>query len=149
MKLIDILDERITDLKMNTENKNETLIHLSKILKKAGYITDVEEFLKDIYIREEIGVTGIGDYIAIPHGKSRTVEKNGIAIGRLNKEIEWETIDGKGVKIVFLFAVSNSEEYEKSHIKLLSEFAKSLTDENKVRKLLQVSKFEDLVSVFI
>ena len=111
MQVKDVLDERIIDLNAKANNKEEILTHLAKKLKEAKYIDDVEAFKKDIYQRESEGTTGIGNYIAIPHGKSDSVTQVGIAIAKLDHEIEWETLDGKGVKLVFLFAVSNNHEY--------------------------------------
>ena len=69
MQLIDVLDERIIDLNAEAANKEEVLTLLAGKLKDAGYIADVEAFKKDIYLRESEGTTGIGNYIAIPHGK--------------------------------------------------------------------------------
>ena len=81
--------------------------HLAGKLKDAGYIADVDSYIDDIYLRESQGQTGIGHYVAIPHGKSDSVTQVGIAIGKVQDEIEWETLDGKGVKLIFLFAVGN------------------------------------------
>lgn len=107
MKLQDVLDERIIDLHMKATNKDEALSVLSKKLKDAGYIDDIASFKKDIYQREAEGMTGIGNFVAIPHGKSDSVTNVGIAIGKLDEEIEWETLDGNGVQLIFLFAVSD------------------------------------------
>ena len=94
MQVLDVLDERIIDLHAHAENKEEVLTLLANRLKEAGYIDDVEGFKKDIYLRESEGTTGIGNYIAIPHGKSDSVSQVGIAIAKLDHEIEWETLDG-------------------------------------------------------
>lgn len=69
MELKDVLDERIIDLNMEAKNKDEAIRHLAAKLKDANYIGDVDEFVKDIYLRESEGVTGIGNFVAIPHGK--------------------------------------------------------------------------------
>lgn len=149
MDLSKILDDRIICIDMPAENKDEAITNLSKKLKAAGYIADVESFKKDIYYRESIGITGIGDYIAIPHGKSDSVKKIGIAIGKLKNEIEWETLDDKGVKIVFLFAVSNNNEYAEKHLMLLADIASKLGNEEAVDKLLKAKSVDDIKNVFI
>ncbi|MDL2276018.1 fructose PTS transporter subunit IIA [Breznakia sp. OttesenSCG-928-G09] len=148
MKVIDAIDERIIDLSMNTKNKKETIKALADKLHDAGYINDVEAFIKDIYEREAQGITGIGNYIAIPHGKSDSVTQVGIAIGKLNDEIEWETLDGKGVKLVFLFAVSNDHEYAKNHMKLLAEIATKLGNDEAVEKLNKMQEVSELREIF-
>ncbi|MBQ4342849.1 MAG: PTS sugar transporter subunit IIA, partial [Erysipelotrichaceae bacterium] len=68
MGLRDILNEEIIDLDLKGTTKDEVLHELAGHLKTAGYISDVEDFVKDIYVREEEGITGMGNHIAIPHG---------------------------------------------------------------------------------
>lgn len=148
MQVLDVLDERIIDLNAQANNKEEVLTLLSKKLKDAGYIDDVESFKKDIYLRESEGTTGIGNYIAIPHGKSDSVTQVGIAIAKLDHEIEWETLDGKGVKLIFLFAVSNNHEYARNHMLLLADIARKLGNDEAVEKMLSAKTVEDLKSVF-
>lgn len=149
MDLSKILDDRIICIDMLENNKDAVITALSQKLKDAGYIDEVESFKKDIYYRESIGITGIGDYIAIPHGKSDSVEKIGIAIGKLKNEIQWETLDDKGVKVVFLFAVSNNNEYAENHLMLLAELASKLGNEQAVNKLLKAKSVDDIKNVFI
>lgn len=148
MQVIDVLDERIIDLHTKAKNKDEVLTHLATKLKKAGYIANVEEFKEDIYQRESEGMTGIGNYIAIPHGKSDSVTQVGIAIAKLEEEIEWETLDEKGVRLVFLFAVSNDHEYARNHMLLLADIARKLGNDEAVEQLLNVKTMEELKRVF-
>ncbi|MEF2783752.1 fructose PTS transporter subunit IIA [Erysipelotrichaceae bacterium HCN-30851] len=148
MQVKDVLDERIIDLNAKANNKEEILTHLAKKLKEAKYIDDVEAFKKDIYQRESEGTTGIGNYIAIPHGKSDSVTQVGIAIAKLDHEIEWETLDGKGVKLVFLFAVSNNHEYARNHMLLLADIARKLGNDEAVEQMLKAETVEDLKKVF-
>ena len=140
MELKDVLDERIIDLNMEAKNKDEAIRHLAAKLKDANYIGDVDEFVKDIYLRESEGVTGIG--------KSDSVTQVGIAIGKLNNEIEWETLDGQGVKLIFLFAVSNDHEYARNHMKLLAQIAGKLGNDENIEKLLNAKTVEELKEVF-
>lgn len=148
MKIIDVLDDQIIDLNAQANNKEEILVHLATLLKDADYIDDVDSFLKDIYLREAEGTTGIGNYIAIPHGKSDSVQNVGVAIAKLNHEIEWETLDDKGVKLVFLFAVSNNQEYARNHLLLLADIARKLGNDEAVEKLLNASTINELKEVF-
>jgi Phosphotransferase system mannitol/fructose-specific IIA domain (Ntr-type) len=83
MSLNKILDEQVITTNINAKDKNEALLILSEKLLSAGYINDINSFLEDIYYRESLGATGIGNYIAIPHGQSDSVLRNGIAIGFL------------------------------------------------------------------
>ncbi len=148
MELKDVLDDRIINLDVKANNKDEAIRVLAQNLHDANYIGDVEEFVADIYKREEEGVTGIGNYVAIPHGKSDSVTQVGIAIGKLENEIEWETLDGKGVKIIFLFAVSNNTEYAKNHMRLLAQIAGKLGDDEAIERLLEAKTIEEVKEVF-
>ncbi|QIK69275.1 PTS transporter subunit EIIA [Erysipelothrix sp. HDW6C] len=149
MNLEKILNKNVIDLNMKAKSKDEAIRHLSELLLKENYIEDIETFVDDIYLREEEGITGIGNFIAIPHGKSDSVKQIGIAIGRLDDEIEWETIDEQGVKLIFLFAVSNDTEYATNHMKLLSEIARKLGNDEAVAQLLESRTYEQLSRVFV
>ena len=63
-------------------------------------------------------------------------------------EIEWETLDGNGVKLIFLFAVGNDNENAKTHLRLLAEVARTLGNDDAVEALLNASTVEDLKAVF-
>lgn len=148
MNVRDVLDEKVIDLEMKASDKKEAITYLASKLKEAGYIADVDSYVEDIYYRESQGHTGIGNYIAIPHGKSDSVTQVGIAIGKVEKEIGWETLDGNGVKLIFLFAVGNDNENAKTHLKLLAEVARKLGNDEAVEKLLSAKTVEDLKAVF-
>ena len=148
MNVRDVLDERVIDLNMKAADKKEAITYLAGKLKDAGYIADVEEYVEDIYFRESQGQTGIGNYVAIPHGKSSSVTQVGIAIGKMDQEIEWETLDGKGVKLIFLFAVGKDNENAMTHLKLLAEVARKLGNDEAIEALLAAKTVEDLKSVF-
>ena len=147
MSVLDVLDRRVVDLNMKVKVKDDAIRHLSGLLKEAGYIEDIEEFVKDIYERESEGITGIGEHIAIPHGKSESVRNIGIAVGKLDNMIEWESLDNKPVDLIFLFAVSKNQ-YDNSHLKLLGDLAGRLGRNNTIKKLREMNDFEDLLEAF-
>ena len=149
MALAEILDEKIIDLHLKSRTKDEVLHDLSKHLLEAGYITDIEEFVKDIYVREAEGITGMGNHIAIPHGKSHVVNKIGIAIGRCDNEVEWESYDDQPINLVFLFCVSDNADFAKNHMMLLAELAGKLGNDERVEKLQKVTTKQELLDLFI
>ncbi|GIO19003.1 PTS fructose transporter subunit IIA [Oceanobacillus oncorhynchi subsp. incaldanensis] len=148
MDVKDIIDVNTIKINMNAKSKEEALIELANLLLENEYITDIEGFMKDIYDREAEGQTGIGNYIAIPHGKSDFVQKLGVAIGISEEEIPWETLDGNGVKGIILFAVGNDNEGAQNHLKLLSLFARKLGNDEVIKKLLHASKREEAKEAF-
>ena len=86
--------------------------------------------------------------IAIPHGKSASVKKIGVAIGVTAREIPWETLDGKGVKGIILFAVGNDNEGAKTHLKLLSLFARKLGNDEVVEQLIKAKETKEVIAAF-
>lgn len=137
MLVEDIVDLNTIKTNMSAKSKEEVLHELAEVLLQNEYIANMDEFLEDIYAREAVGQTGIGNFIAIPHGKSDSVEKIGVAIGITQEEIPWETLDGKGVKGIILFAVGNDNSGAQNHLKLLSLFARKLGNDEIVEKMLQ------------
>lgn len=142
MDIKDVLDERIICSSLETKDKEDALKQLSAKLEETGYIDDKDAFLKDIFFRESQGCTGIGNGIAIPHGKSPSVTK-------VTNEIEWETLDGKGVKVILLFAVGDKTEDAQEHLKLLAQVAGKLGNDEIVEKLLKAESVEEIKSVFL
>lgn len=148
MAVREILDQRVIDLDMKVKSKAEVLEHLVQLLKKAGYIDDLPGYLKDVYLREQEGITGIGNHVAIPHGKSDSVERVGIAIGRTKEMIEWESYDGEPSDLFFLFAVPSDSEGAKDHLKLISELAAKLGNNKTMEKLQTARSYEELLEAF-
>ncbi|AZP93909.1 fructose PTS transporter subunit IIA [Enterococcus mundtii] len=148
MEIKEIIDPTIIKTNLDGKTKDEVLYELANRLYEQEYITDVEAFVKDIYLREAQGQTGIGNYIAIPHGKSAYVKKVGVAIGVTENEIPWETLDGKGVKGIILFAVGDDTEGAQKHLKLLSLFARKLGNDEVVERLIAAREIDEVVAAF-
>ena len=143
-----IIDPNNIKTNLVGETKDEVLKELATVLLQNHYITDVDGFMADIYAREEEGQTGIGNYIAIPHGKSPYVDRIGVAIGVTENEIPWESLDGKGVKGIILFAVGDDNEGAQEHLKLLSLFARKLGNDEVIEQLIQAKDADEVVSAF-
>lgn len=148
MEVKDIVDVKTVKTDMNVMNKKQALKALAELLYQNDYITEVEGFMKDIYVREAEGQTGIGSYIAIPHGKSSFVKRIGVAIGINQTEIPWESLDGKGVKGIILFAVGNDNEGAQTHLKMLSLFARKLGNDEVVATLLAAKNPAEVANAF-
>ena len=148
MEVKEIIDPKLVKTQLTGTNKEEVLRELANLLLENGYISDIDGFIKDIYAREAEGQTGIGNYIAIPHGKSAFVNKIGVAIGVTENEISWETLDGKGVKGIILFVVGDDNDGAQSHLKLLSLFARKLGNDEVVAQLIQAKDADQVVAAF-
>ncbi len=148
MEITTIIDPRLIRTSMTAEDKGDALNQLTALLYEVGYVTDREGFIQDVYAREGEGMTGIGNYIAIPHGKSAFVKEVGVAIGVLEEEIPWETLDGNGVKGIILFAVGDDTAAAKQHLKLLSLFARKLGNDEVIANLLLSKNADEVIQAF-
>jgi fructose-specific phosphotransferase system IIA component len=132
---------------MKATTKDEALKELTELLYDSGTLSNKEEFLEDVYYRETLGSTGIGNGIAIPHGKSKFVNKTSIAFGKTRSDIKWETLDGKPVNFIILFAVTESDK-NSVHVRLLSKVAARLGDDEVCEALLGAKSSEEVYEIF-
>ncbi|TVO35708.1 PTS sugar transporter subunit IIA [Vibrio algivorus] len=146
MDISTVLNTKHIKLNMVAKTKEEAIEELTDLLMQGGSVTNKEEFLKDVWLREEQGSTGFENHIAIPHGKSLAVNHTALAIGRTQHEILWETMDGSDVRCVILFAV-RLEDQDTTHIRLLTKVSCALADEDIVAKLLEESEPESIISI--
>lgn len=143
-KIEEILNEKLIDLNLMVHNKREAIESMVDRLYADGKVSDKDAFVKDVFEREKEGMTGIGNNIAIPHGKSDAVQITSIAVGRLKNEIEWESLDKKPVKMIILFAVRDEDKTD-LHLKLLSEVAMALADDNTLARLLETNDKKEII----
>ncbi|NRT87375.1 PTS sugar transporter subunit IIA [Clostridium beijerinckii] len=145
--LAKVIQKETIKLNMKATTKDEALKELTELLYDAGALSSKKEFLEDVYYRETLGSTGIGNGIAIPHGKSKFVNKTSIAFGKTNSDIKWETLDGKPVNFVILFAVTESDK-NSVHVRLLSKVAAKLGDDEACEDLLKAKTPEEVYEIF-
>ena len=148
MEVKDIVDVNVVKTQMKAKTKREAITELAELLQKNGYLSNVDGYVKDVYAREAEGQTGIGNYVAIPHGKSEFVNRVGVAIGINETEIPWESLDDHGAKVIILFAVGNDTASAKEHLKLLSLFARKLGNDEVVGNLLTAKNSAEVVAAF-
>lgn len=148
MEAKDAIDINLIKTNLSFETKSEIIHFLSETLKENDKINDIDGFVSDVYKREEQGQTGIGNFVAIPHGKSKFVNKPSVVIGINEKEIPWESLDGKGVRVVVLFAVGNDDMAAKEHLKLLSIFARKLGNDDVIKNLINSENKDDVIEAF-
>ena len=147
MDLAKVIKKETIKLEMEVTTKDEALKELVELLYENNKISDKEAFLEDVLYRESLGTTGIGNYIAIPHGKSKFVNKTSLALGRTKQDIEWETLDGLPVRFIILFAVTD-EDKTSVHVRLLAKVASTLGDDDACAKLLVAKTNEEILNIF-
>jgi fructose-specific phosphotransferase system IIA component len=122
MNLYSLLEKSAILSEVEADNKEELLHTLIDSL--AGQVTkeQLEDIRKAVFQREEIMSTGVGKQLAIPHGKVASVDRNIAAFAILKQPIEFNSIDDKPVKMVFLLV--GPEKSNSAHIKLLSRISR-------------------------
>lgn len=153
MELRDVLDPAVTDAAVEGKTKDEVLRALSQKLLENGYIDDLEQFVSDIYRREADGPTGMGGGVSIPHGKSSAAKKMGIAVGRTEKPVRWEScVSGDGwqeTRLVFLFCVLDDAEFAENHLTLLAQLAGKLGGDGREARLMACETPEELLETLL
>ncbi len=146
MKITEMIDKNLIDLDLNIDNKTDALSKIVHLLKKEDKIKSEDKFLAKIIEREREGSTGFGRGIAVPHGKSETVNELSLAIVRLNKAIEYHSMDGRKVNLIFM--VADYQGYSPEYLKLVSKLVSWLRD-NKFREdLLSAENKSEFFELF-
>ncbi len=142
-----MLNVKNIKLNMTARTKEEVIEELTDLLIQDGAVTNKQDFIRDVWLREELGSTGFENHIAIPHGKSSGVSRTALAIGRTQHAIPWETMDGSDVRCVILFAVCLVDQ-NATHIRLLAQVSGSLANEDIIAKLLVESDPHKIIALF-
>ncbi|MBA3110435.1 PTS sugar transporter subunit IIA [Salmonella enterica] len=148
MNISKILNVNNIKLNMMAKTKEEAIEELTDLLVLDGAVINKNDFLKDVWLREEQGSTGFENHIAIPHGKSSGVAHTTLAIGRTQHQIPWETMDGSDVRCIILFAVCLVDQ-NANHIRLLSQVSGSLADEEIIEKLLKENDPQKIIELLL
>ena len=100
MRITELLDKRSIALNASPKTKNEALDMAIALMNKSGKISDLEAYTKQVYAREEEGTTGIGEGIAIPHGRGESVKAPGLAAMVIKDGVDFESLDDEPVQLL-------------------------------------------------
>lgn len=145
MRITDLLDVRSVSLDGAPKSKNEALDQIVALMAKSGKINDEEGYRRQVYAREEESTTGIGEGIAIPHGKCDAVDKPGLAAMVVKDGVEFDSLDGEPVTLMFLIAAPNTE--DNVHLDVLSKLSMMLMDEEFTSSLRNAKSAEEFLSI--
>jgi fructose PTS system EIIA component len=129
-----LISKELIILNLETEDKNDVIFKLACLAEVAGKIISMQEYFNDVLARELSFTTGIGNGIAIPHGKSNSVEETIVVFAKLKKAIDWNSLDDKPVDIVFLLGIPN-DNTDNLHLKILAQLSRKLMNEDFVNAL--------------
>lgn len=145
MKITDLIKKDSIDLNVEASNKEEIIKKAVELMNKNGNISNKEKYLKLVMKREEEGSTGIGEEIAIPHGKGDSISAPGLAAMVIPDGVDFESLDGKPVKLLFLIAAPNNK--ENVHLDVLSRLSTLLMDEKFREQLLQAKSKDEFLKI--
>ncbi|EOS7956754.1 PTS sugar transporter subunit IIA [Enterococcus hirae] len=144
--IANVITEKLIRLEMKAKTKKEAILELSELLKENGIIKDVDDFSSDVFQREKEGITGIGNGVAIPHGKSASVIQTSLVVGKVETPIPWKSLDEQPVKVIILFAVKDTDA-NTVHIKLLQKVAMLLAEDTIIEKMNQATSKAELMEL--
>lgn len=142
---LSVINRQAVAVDVPAANKEEAFQYICDKLSQAGVMDSAEAFKKDLYLREAEGRTGIGNSIAIPHGKSMSVKDTCISVIKLRDPIEWETLDGKPVRVLICFAVNNEDRTDK-FLRMMAQVARKLAYQETVDKLMAATTPDELLA---
>ncbi len=130
---------------LKTATKEAVLQELVAVLPLTARNEDRDEIIKVLMAREKLGSTGIGDGIAIPHGKFRGLDELMISFGRSSTGIDFSASDGKPVHLFFLMVAPENSAGQ--HLKILARISRLLKDEALRKKLMKARSAAELFEV--
>ena len=145
MRITDLLDKNSISLNAAPADKKETLDLAVELMAKSGKLSDVEKYREQVYAREEESTTGIGEGIAIPHGKCDAVKAPGLAAMVIKNGVEYESLDGESVTLLFLIAAPNTK--DNVHLDVLSKLSVMLMDENFTTSLRNAKSVDEFLQI--
>ncbi|HIE36114.1 MAG TPA: PTS sugar transporter subunit IIA [Candidatus Omnitrophica bacterium] len=145
MKISDYLKKDHCVMELKAENKEEAIKEIVYRLQSSEKILHQEEFIKDILEREDLGSTGIGYGVAIPHARTKAVKDFVIGFGKSLSGIEFNALDGQKVNLIFLMG-ANLQKLN-LYLRLLAELSKLLMNELVRKELLSANECIEIIEV--
>ena len=143
MKITDLLSKDAIKLNGIANSKQDAINKLVDLMAKNGNLTNKEKYTQVVLKREEEGSTGIGEGIAIPHGKTDAVSKPGLSAMVINDGVEFDSLDGQPAKLLFLIAAPNTK--DNVHLDVLSRLSTLLMDTEFRKSLMEAKTPEEFL----
>ncbi len=145
MRITELLDKRSILLDGTPKSKTEALDQVVELMVKSGKINDQEAYRRQVYAREEESTTGIGEGIAIPHGKCDAVTRPGLAAMVVKNGVDFDSLDGEPVTLIFLIAAPDTK--DNVHLDVLSKLSVLMMDEEFSESLRNAGSVEEFLTI--
>lgn len=145
IKISKYLDQQLFSF-ISAENRDDALHIMVDNLSRQGVLHHKEDFYQAILEREKVVSTGIGMGVAIPHAKLSGYESFFIAIGILSKGVDWNSLDGSPVRIIFM--IGGPDDKQTEYLQILSGLTLAIKDEDRRKKMLTLNSQEAIMALF-
>lgn len=145
MNIMDFLCQEAITVDLKAQNKKDAIIELIELLKSTKKIKRTDEIIEIVLEREKLGSTGIGQGVAIPHGKTDVLSEQVGVLGISQKGIEFNSLDGEPVYIIFLLV--GPVEVTGQHLKALSRISRLFKDKFLRQAIKDADTKEDIVKI--
>jgi PTS system nitrogen regulatory IIA component len=142
MRITELLDKDFIVPALSAKTKKEVLKELVDCITRKETEVESDDLLRVLLEREELGSTGIGDGIAIPHGKARKIKRLIVAFGRSLDGVEFQSMDGKLTHIIFLLIAP--EDSAGVHLKALARISRLLKDSAFRKHIMEANSLQEV-----
>ena len=144
--ITDYIKPHLINLNLKARNKEAAIRELAQLMENTLAMGNLKGFLEDVFEREQLETTGIGDEIAIPHARTDAVKQLIIALGRSRHGIHFESPDGRNVKILLLMGIPR--ESVGHYLKILAQLTRLLKRGPLREKLLEAQDNASVLALF-
>jgi nitrogen PTS system EIIA component len=145
VRLLEYLSTNLIFLDLSGKDKNDVITKVVHLMKQQKAIDDEKDFLKEVFQREALGCTAIGGNVAIPHARTKTVNKIIIAFARLTPGIDFGADDKAPVRLLFILGTPLDAVGE--YLKVLAKLSKLLKEEKTREKLILARNAKEVYKV--
>jgi len=147
MNISQFLKENRILLNLEASNKKDAISELAAVLGNSKEVSDFKLFLNDVFQREALNTTAIGNEIAIPHARTDGVKEFVMAIARVKRGIDFVALDNKPVKLIFLMGTPK-EKGVNDYLQKLAHLTRLLQKESFRNSLIRVSSAKEIIEEF-
>ena len=145
MRIVDLLHKEGINLNINPSDKSKCINELIDLMDKTGNLNNKEEYRKAILAREDLSTTGIGDGIAIPHGKTSAVKRASLAAAVCKQGVDYDSLDGMPAHLIFMIAVPDNN--DNLHLEVLARLSTILMDEGFRKSLIDCTDKDEFLKL--
>lgn len=146
MKILDILDKRSIIPQLASRNKEGVLRELVHVLSLLDKQVNEDRTMDILLERENLGSTGIGEGVAIPHGKSKDAKKILASFGKSQRGLDFQSLDGRPTHLFFLLIAP--ENSAGMHLKALAQISRLMKDQAFRKRLMEANSADEIYSIF-